>query len=105
MTAVRKVLDAVNSARMQQALTLEPQSLDDLVLISGLAKPAVTRYIKQLHAEGMVHIEAWGKDPRGYPTIRLYVWGQGVDAECPVKYKTPALRMAALRAAAKGGVL
>lgn len=95
----RKVLTAISAARMQQAMTNEPQSLDELVVISGLAKPVVTRYVRELHEaeQKMIHIADWGKDVRGYATIRKFGWGNKPDKSKPLKWASAAERMFAKR--------
>lgn len=104
MNTSRKTLTPLAAAHMQQALQREPQSLDDLSLISGLAKlPTVTRYVKDLKDAGLIHIGAWGRDPRGYPTIRKYSWGAGTDAAKPPAKRTDAERMRDLRELKKKG--
>lgn len=95
----RKTLTPTASAHMQQALATKPQTLDDLVTISGLAKPVVTRYINELYKadQKIVHVADWGEDARGYKTIRLFAWGGKPDCPKPLKWKSPAERMRAKR--------
>lgn len=104
MMAIRKTLTPVATALMQQAMIEAPRSLNDLVEISGLAKPVVTRYVNALyHAEPkMVHVAGWARDARRYPTIRQFAWGNKDDVACPVSTKTNAERMRDLRAMRKG---
>lgn len=99
MTVIRRTLTPTATARMQQALQNAPQSLDDLVLISGLSKPLVTRYVRELHAaeQKMVHVADWGRDCRGYPTIRKFRWGSQSDVAVPLSDRTAADRMRDLR--------
>lgn len=103
LISTRRTLTPVAAARMQQAMQIKPHSLDDLALVSGLAKPTVTRYVNDLHEEKMVHVGDWGRDSRGYPTIRKFAWGTSADAVCPRNPRTSAERMAAIRAAQKAG--
>lgn len=103
MTVVRKTLTPTAAALMQQALHSKPNSLDDLVVVSRLAKPTVARYVKELMYGGMLRVAGWALDSRGYPTIRQFGWGAEPDAPCPVTSRTPAERMRILRAARKAG--
>ena len=98
----RKTLTPVATALMQQAMVLAPQSLDDLVTISGLSKPTVTRFVNELLDARMVHVGGWARDARDYPTIRQFSAGDAPDTPCPLTTRTAALRMRNLRAARKG---
>lgn len=103
MTRVRKTLTPVAAARLQQALNTDPQSLDDLVAVSGMSKRVVSRYVRELY-EGeakMIHVGDWGRDSRGYPTIRKFKWGNQPDVACPLTDRTPAQRMRDVRARRK----
>ena len=99
--ATRKTLTPTNTVRMQIAMTVKPQSLLDLTRVSGLAKPTVTRFIRELQGAKMVHVGNWARDARGYPTIEEYRWGNGTNAVCPRKNESSTVRMAALRAKQK----
>ena len=101
MVKTRKTLTPTNTLQMQTALRAKPHSLDDLTAVAGLAKGTVTRFVRELQAGRMVHIAAWGRDTRGYPTIKKYAMGDKPDALCPKKNETSAVRMAALRAKRK----
>ena len=96
-------LTPVAAARMQDAMQIASRSLDDLTFISHLAKPTVTRYVNDLHESRMIHVGEWARDSRGYPTIRMFAWGDLPDAACPRNPRTGAERMAALRANRKAG--
>lgn len=100
----RKYLTPVAMHRMQEAMTVEPRSLDALVDVSCLSKPVVTKYVRSLQDAKLVHVGGWDRDVRGYPTIELYKWGQGVDVPCPKKYTNDAERMRLARAEKKAGV-
>lgn len=97
----RKMLTPTNTVRMQAAMMVKPQSLSDLVVVSGLARPTVTRFVRELQASELVHVGGWERDARGYPTIEQYLWGKGVDTPCPRKSETSTVRMKALRAKRK----
>lgn len=100
-TPTRKMLTPLAATRMQMALHTKPHSLVDLVAVSGLAKPTVTRYIKEMQVVSLVHVGGWARDARGYPTIRQFSWGNRPDAECPKNERSGADRMRALRATRK----
>lgn len=100
----RKMLSPVASQRMSAAMGVAPQTLDDLVAVSGLAKQTVTRFVKELTDAKMAHVGGWDRDCRGYPTIRKYSIGAGPDVACPVLYKNNAERMRIKRANKKAGV-
>jgi hypothetical protein len=102
--ATKKMLTPVASLRMTAAMGVVPQSLDDLVFVSGLSKQTVTRFVKELTEANMAHVGAWARDRRGYPTIRRFAMGGGPDAACPVRYSGNAERMRVTRAAKKAGV-
>lgn len=103
--STRKMLTPLITAQMLEALQRAPQSLTDLVNLTGLAKPTVTRYVNELHSTKpkRAHVAAWARDPRGYPTIRQFAWGDMPDAACPKTDRTSASRMRVLRAARKDG--
>jgi len=100
----RKMLTPTAMAKMQAGMERKPRSLNDLVKISGLSKPVVTRYIRELQGVPLVHVGDWDKDPRGYPTIAKYKWGAGANVPCPKKHASDAERMRKARADKKGGV-
>lgn len=97
----KKMLTPVASLRMTAAMRVVPQSLDDLVSVSGLSKQTVTRFVKELTEAKMAHIGAWARDCRGYPTIRRFAMGDDPDVACPVRYSGNAERMRVTRAAKK----
>jgi len=92
--------------RMQAAMQIEPQSYDALSAVSGLSNAAVAHWLKTLRAldPKPVHIAGWAPDVNGRLFVPLWAWGTKPDAPRPGQSRTPAERMAALRAAKKGGV-
>ena len=100
----RKMLTPTATALMQVAMEKKPNSLNDLVKVSGLSKPVVTRYVRELQSAGMVFVGDWDRDSRGYPTIEKYRWGKGEDVPCPYKHASEAERLRRLRANKKGSV-
>ena len=99
----RRMLTPLITAKMSHALQSAPQSLDDLVTLTSLAKPTVTRYVNDLHAASpkMAYVAGWARDSRDYPTIRQFAWGNKPDADCPKTDRTSASRMRVLRSARK----
>ena len=97
----RKRLTASHIVRMQSAMQVSPQSLSDLVIVSGMSKPIVTRVVRNLQAERLAYVSGWGRDARGYPTIEKYSFGAGEDLPCPRKNESSTVRMANLRAKRK----
>ena len=101
ITRARKMLTPVKILVMHAAMRTKPQSLRALCGLADLSMPVVTRFIRQMQDANALHIGAWARDARGYPTIEQYMWGKGVDAVCPIKNESSAVRMAALRAKRK----
>lgn len=99
----RKTITPVAATRLQTALGLAPQSLEDLVAVSGLSKPTVTRYVKELCEAKMAHVSGWARDARDYPTIRQFSAGFKPDVPVPLTTRTAADRMRNLRIARKAG--
>ena len=66
--------------RMQTALMASTHTYDDLVVISGLAKSAVQRWVKKLRALGIIYIDGWEKDVRGRLFVPRFRWGSSPDA-------------------------
>lgn len=85
--------------RMQQAMTVEPQSYDALSAVSGLSVDAVAHWVRTLRKlePAPLHIAAWAPDSRGRVFVALWTWGPGQDEPRPGQSRTPAERMAALR--------
>ncbi len=94
MTASRALL-------IQRLLHKEPHSLAALAAEVDLAKTVVSQVVRDLRTEDQVYIAGWAPDPRGYHTICLFAWGKKADTPRPTPRRTPAERMAALRAARK----
>ncbi len=101
----RKMLTPLITAQMLKALQTSPQSLTDLVKLTDLARPTVTRYVNELHTANLAHVAGWERDKRGHHTIRQFAWGNKPDADCPKSERTSASRMRDLRAARKAGDL
>ena len=66
---------------------------------TGLHYVTVRRYVKALHREKALHIDAWDKDSWGRDAIKIYAFGPGSDAK-RTKIK-PALRAKRYRAKIK----
>ena len=89
----------LSTVLLLNALKSGPQSLDDLMVVCGLGKPLVTKYVNGLleATPRFAHVAGWLRDARGYPTIRQFAYGDAPDVECPKSQMTAAQRMAALR--------
>jgi hypothetical protein len=96
---IKKTMTPVATVLLLNALKSGPQSLDDLTVVCGLAKPLVTKYVNGLleATPRFAHVAGWLRDARGYPTIRQFAYGDLPDVECPKSQMTAAQRMAALR--------
>lgn len=99
MTEIVRI-NAVRIERMRQALATKPQTYDQLAAISGLAKPAVARWVKTMRGEGMqkIYIADWADDERGRKFVPMFKWGKGKDKPRPGRAHTAAERMRNLRA-------
>lgn len=84
--------------KVAEALTARAMSLAEVAEMSGLKLATARRYMHSLGA--IVHVEKWGPDSRGYPTVRMYRWGRKKDTPRPTP-PTAAERMAKSRAARK----
>ena len=47
----------------------------------GLSYLSVSRYCAAMHRAHAIHIRGWKRDQRGFPTIRIYEMGEGIDAK------------------------
>lgn len=86
------------SLHMQTALKAKGHTYDDLVLVSGLAKESVARWIKQMREMGVVRVCAWNDDVRGRRIVPVFQWGTEPDLPRPGRRWTAAETMARLRA-------
>lgn len=91
----------VIALRMMTALQASGHTYDSLVAVSGLAKEAVTRWVKSMREVQIVHIESYADDVRGHPIVPVFRWGNKPDAERPGRKLTAAQTMARLRARRK----
>ena len=82
---------------MRQALIASPHTYDDLCAVSGLSKPAVARWIKQLRDVGLVHVASYATDVRGRLFVPCFGWGQKADRVRPGQQRTAADRMRDMR--------
>lgn len=56
-------------------------SLAELAEYCGLHYVTTCRYVRELRKRGVIHVESWQKDSRGYNTIPVYLMGRGKDAK------------------------
>ena len=100
MTAPRRN-NAKITLRMQTALKANGHTYDDLVLVSGLAKESVARWVKQMRELGVVRVCAWNDDVRGRRIVPVFQWGTEPDLPRPGRRWTAAETMARMRARRK----
>jgi hypothetical protein len=86
------------SLHMQTALKAGGHTYDALVAVSGLAKESVARWVKQMRALGVLHVEDWADDVRGRKIVPVFRWGEGKDKPRPGRRWTAAETMARMRA-------
>lgn len=89
------------SLRMQTALKASGHTYDALVAVSGLAKESVARWVKQMRALHVLHIEDWAEDVRGRKIVPVFRWGEAEDKPRPGRRWTAAETMARMRARRK----
>lgn len=94
-------LNVAKTTHLCDMLKQSPLSYDDLVLISGVSKPAVTNWIKKMRAAGLVRIHSFAKDVRGRSIVIEFAWGSEPDAPRPGSSDTAKLRMQKMRAKRK----
>lgn len=97
MTAPRRNNQKI-TLRMQTALKAKGHTYDDLVLVSGLAKESVARWIKQMRDMGVVYVADYAEDVRGRRIVPVFHWGEQPDVPRPGRRWTAAETMARLRA-------
>lgn len=62
------------------ALLEGPQTIAELVDVSGLCDTTVSGYVRALRREGAAHISCWRLDERDRLTVPVYALGKGRDA-------------------------
>lgn len=56
----------------------------EMTALTGLSHQAVARWVKEMRDEKLIHIAAWERDVRGYPTVPRFAWGHNfTDAVRP----------------------
>ena len=75
-----------------QAMRVEPQSYESLMLFSGLSQTTVIKWVAAWREAHLVHVAGWGADSRGYPTIQLMAWSPGAE-DVPAPAMTGAERV------------
>lgn len=81
---------------MAEAMKRRPLTYDTLAQISGLSKVSVQRWMKAERKN--VHVADYQDDIRGRRFVPMFRWGPGNDAPRPGPRRTPAERMADVRA-------
>jgi hypothetical protein len=70
-------------SKMVAAMVSEPQSIDDLVEVSGLCVTTVRHYVLTLRKEKGVRIAEWQASRRGHLAVAAYAIGNRPDAVRP----------------------
>lgn len=94
-----KRIDIAAMLALQAELAKRPCTYADLRAVSGLGRDAVFRWVKRMRAVRAMHLCGWSLDARGRQFVPMFKLGAGDDAPRPGQRRTPAERMAALRAA------
>jgi hypothetical protein len=68
---------------MVAAMVKEPQSIEDLIEVSGLCVTTVRHYVLTLRREKAVCIAEWQADRRGHLSVAAYKVGNRPDATKP----------------------
>ena len=89
----------VQKARLVHLLSQASMTYDEMVEAVDLKKPTIAAWVKQMRAAGCIHISGYNPDKNGVIRVPLFRWAPGhADAPRPGPARTPAERMAALRA-------
>lgn len=82
-------LRATNPTLVQEGLKELGEALAvDLADHVNLPVATVTAVLSELYRRHMVHISGWARNKQGTP-IKVYGWGEGVDAKQPLKTSKP----------------
>ena len=95
---LRKRNNVATTLAMQQAMTTKACTYDELARVSGLGERAVRRWVASLQEAGGAYVGAWVLNRAGRVVVPAFRFGVGQDAPRPGPQRTPAQRMAALRA-------
>jgi hypothetical protein len=68
-------------AKMVSALLSGPQTVEELIAVSGLQQVTLRGYLKAMRREKIIRIADWGFDPRGAQTVPYYAFGSEADAK------------------------
>lgn len=94
-------INTTHILRMQRALQLKPQTYEQLMLVSGLSRNSVEKWVKQLRFEmqpKQIYVADYGPDSRGRMFTLMFSWGNKPDRPRPGPEPSGAAkRMAAMR--------
>lgn len=90
--------DVIVLADLIQALCLKALTCAGVAEASGMSVTTATRHVAALHEHRRIHIAEWGKDSRGFYTVKFYRWGNLPDAPHPLPPTTSTDRVRAMRA-------
>lgn len=97
----RTRIDIIAAQVMTERLQQGNASYVDLAEVANLSPASVGRWMRLMKQAGRVHITGYAPDKGGRPFTPLYTWGPGTDLQRPGANKTPAMRMAEIRARRK----
>lgn len=83
------------SVRMRDALSEKAMTYDDLVVLTGMRKPRVARWVKNNRES--IRVAGWGPDKNGRLFIAKFAWGSEPDAKRPGRVLTAAEQMRKVR--------
>ena len=83
------------SVRMRDALSEKAMTYDDLVVLTGMRKPRVARWVK--NNREFIRVASWGPDKNGRPFVQVFSWAEGDDAPRPGRALTPSEQMRKVR--------
>lgn len=100
-TKTRRRLGLAEGVMLQIQLVAGQRTYEQLRAATGLSHASVARWVSRMRELKQVHIAGYAEDARGRPFVPLFAWGSADDAPRPGQRRTPAERMAALRAERK----
>lgn len=83
------------AVQMRDALAEKPMTYDDLVVLTGMVKPRVARWVK--NNRGSIRVAHWAPDKNGRPFVPVFSWADGADKPRPGRALTPAEQMRKVR--------
>lgn len=72
-----KRASATRITKMLSLLYAGNATFEQLGAASGMAKPTVSAWVRELQRERLIYVNAWHADARGFMTIAAFSWGPG----------------------------